>query len=93
MAEPAYAVVDILCDPAQLEAIKAIPNLKVPVRPEFTADPAVILVHAYADAGAQAAAAAMGCTVTVLKTAEQYQRQIDAAYESIIDDDGTGPIA
>ena len=96
MAEPAYAVVDILCDPAQLEDIEAVPNLLVPMRPEYTDDPGVILVHALADEDAQAAVTAMGCTVTVLKSAEDYQQQIDAAYAAVGQedgDDGSGPIA
>ena len=92
MPEPAYAVVDILCDPDRLADLKAIPNLRVEVRPEFTDDPAIILVHAFADADAQAAAQAMGCTVTELQSAEDYQRQLDAAYESVgSDDGGAGP--
>jgi hypothetical protein len=92
MPEPAYAVVDILCDPAQLRDLEAIPNLRVEVRPEYTEDPAIILVHAFADAGAQAAAQAMGCTVTVIKSAEDYQAQIEAAYRAVGEDGGTGPI-
>jgi hypothetical protein len=95
VAEPAYAVVDILCDPAQLEAIEAVPNLLVPLRPEYTDDPGLILVHALADEDAQAAVAALGCTVTVLKSAEEYQQQLDAAYAVGQEDggDGSGPIA
>ena len=88
MPEPAYAIIDILCDPAQLKAIEAIPNLRVEVRPEYTDDPAVILIHAFADAGAQAAVEAMGCTVRVLKSAEDYREQIEAAYRSLKEDDG-----
>jgi hypothetical protein len=95
MPEPAYAVVDILCDRDRLGDLKAIPNLQVKVRPEYTADPSTVLVHAFADAAAQAAAQAMGCTVTVLKSAEDYQRQVEAAFESIggENDGGTGPVA
>lgn len=88
MADPAYAIVKIRCDPAKLKAVEGIPNLRIEVRPEYTDDPAVILVHAFADAGAQAAARAMGCTVTVMKTAEEYKAQLEAAYRSIGEDDG-----
>jgi hypothetical protein len=91
MAEPAYAVVDIRCDPAQLKDIEAIPNLRVEFRPEYTDDPGIILVHAFADAGAQAAVEAMGCTVTIMKSAEDLQQQIEDAYRAI-DDSGSGPI-
>ena len=94
MPQPAYALVDILCDPAKLGQIEAIPNLRVEVRPEYTADPAIILVHAFADGAAQAAVAAMGCTVTVVKSAEAYQKQIEAAYQGLGDDPdgGSGPV-
>lgn len=91
MADPAYAIVRIRCDPAKLNAIESIPNLRIEVRPEYTDDPGIILIHAFADAGAQAAVRAMGCTLTVVKTAEEYQAQLDAAYEGLgNDDDGPG---
>lgn len=91
MPEPAYAVIDILCDPAKLKSIEAIPNLRVEVRPEYTNDPGTILVHAFADAGAQAAVAAMGCTVTVVKSAADYRKQIEAAYRGLGEESGSGP--
>jgi len=91
MAEPAYAIVELLCDPALLGAVKAIPNLRIEVRPEYTADPAVIRVYAYADAVAQAAAQALGCTVTVVKSAEDYRLQIEGAYRGLGEDPPSGP--
>jgi hypothetical protein len=94
VAEPAFAVVQILCDPAQLEDIEAVPNLRIPSRPEYTDDPNVILVHAMADEGAQAAVTAMGCTVTVIMSAEDYDKHLDDVYAAIgREDDGGGPIA
>jgi hypothetical protein len=93
VAEPAYAVIQILCDPAQLEAIKAVSNLLIPSRPEYTDDPNVILVHAWADAGAQAALAAMGCTVTVIMSAEDFDKHLDDVFAAIgREDDGPGPV-
>jgi hypothetical protein len=93
MAEPAYAIVDILCDPAQLKTIEAIPHLRIEVRPEYTSDPGVILVHAFADAAAQAAVAALGCRITVIKSAEAYQKQIESAYGGLGQDGGgTDPV-
>jgi hypothetical protein len=92
MAEPAYAVVDILCDPARLKDIEAIPNLRVEFRPEYTKDPGTIVVHAFADAAAQAAVVAMGCALTVIKSAEAYRQHIEDVYRSLGDDKGTGAI-
>ena len=90
MAEPAYALVDIFCDPAALTDLEAVPNLRIEVRPEFTDDPGVILVHAFADEDAQAAARALGCTVTVVTSAEDYQEQLEAAYRSVGNEDDGG---
>ena len=47
-----------------------------------------ILVSALADEDAQAAAQALGCTVTVVTSAEDYQQQIEAAYEGMDEDGG-----
>jgi len=88
MPEPAYAVVDILCDPVRLAELGAIPNLVIEVRPVRTKDPAVVRVAALADAAAQDAARALGCTVTVVKSAEDYRAQIEDAYRNL--DKGSG---
>jgi histidinol-phosphate/aromatic aminotransferase/cobyric acid decarboxylase-like protein len=90
MPEPAYAVIDIRCDPAKLPEIEAIPNLRVAVSPEYTDDPAIILVHAFADEQARAAVEAMGCAVTVVTSAEDFQQQLDDVYNAI--DEDPGPI-
>jgi hypothetical protein len=94
MPEPAYAVVDLRCDIAKLKDVEAIPNLRIEFDLERTEDPNVVLIHAFADAGAQAAAATMGCTVTVVKSAEDYQEQVMAAYRalSMEPDDGGSAI-
>jgi hypothetical protein len=92
MAEPAYAVVDVRCPPSRLADLEAIPNFVVATRPELTENPDEIVVHALADEDAQAAAAALGVTVTVAKTAAEYQAQIDAAYASIRPDEDPGPV-
>jgi hypothetical protein len=92
MPEPAYAIVEILCDPAKLKQLEAIPNLRIEVRPEYTADPAVIRIIAFADAAAQDAARTLGCTVTVRKSAEDYRNQVERTYRSIgKDTDPSGP--
>jgi hypothetical protein len=83
MPEPAYAIVEMLCNPVKLKELKAIPNLRIEVRPEYTADPAVIRIIAFADAAAQDAAHALGCTVTVRISAEDYRKQVEETYRSI----------
>ena len=88
MPGPAYALVEILCDPAKLVDLAAIPNLLIDVRPLRTKDPTVVLVSARADQAAQAAARALGCTVTVVKSAEAYRAQIEDAYRGLKKDDG-----
>ena len=80
---PAYAVVEILIHPDRLSELKAIPNLKVQVRPMYTDDPTVVRMYALADQGAQQAALALGATVTVVKSAADYARQIESAYRSL----------
>ncbi len=82
-AEPAYAVVEMLCDPALLAQLKAISNLEIQVRPIRTPDPSVIRISALADDAAQTAARALGCTVTVVKSAEAYRKQIEEAYRGL----------
>ena len=77
MSEPDYAVVEILASPLTVRDLVAIPNLLIEVRPMFTDDPDVVLVSALADADAQAAAQALGCTVTVEVTAAEYRAQLD----------------
>ncbi len=82
-AEPAYAVVELLCDTAKLAQLRAIPNLMIQVRPMRTPDPAVARIGVLADEGAQEAARALGCTVRVVKSAEDYRRQIEDAFRNI----------
>jgi hypothetical protein len=48
-----------------------------------TPDPAVARLCALADDNAQQAARKLGCTVTVLKSAETYRQQIENVYRSI----------
>ena len=92
MAEPAYALVDILCHPAQLDQLAAIPNLVIDVRPIRTSDPAVVRVSGRADAAAQAAARALGCTVTVAKSAEDYRAELEENYRGLgTDSSDRGP--
>jgi hypothetical protein len=93
VAEPDYAVVEIVASPLQVRDLVAIPNLLIEVRPMFTDDPDVVLVSALADEDAQAAARALGCTVTVEVTPAEYKAQVGAAYEGLdTDDDGGGNV-
>jgi hypothetical protein len=83
MAEQNYAVVEVLCPADQLTALGAIPNLVLEKRPIRTDDPTVVRIYAKADDAAQAAARALGATVTVLKTAEELRAQIEEAYRDL----------
>jgi len=91
VAEPDYAVVQILCSPAQYVELQDIPNVLVLVRPLYTDDPDVIEVAALADEDAQQAVLALGCQVTVEVSPADYSAQIDEAYEGLSDD--PGPVA
>jgi hypothetical protein len=91
VAEPDYAVVQILCSPAQLAELQDIPNVEVLVRPLYTDDPDVIEVAALADEDAQQAVLALGCQLTVEVSPTDYRAQIDEAYEGLSDD--PGPVA
>lgn len=91
MADPDYAVVQILCSHAQFVELKDVANLEVLVRPLYTDDPDVIAVSALADEDAQQAVLALGCQLSVKVSAADYTAQIDAAYEGLSDD--PGPVA
>jgi hypothetical protein len=88
VAEPDYAVVQILCSHAQFVELQDVPNLEVLVRPLYTEDPDVIEVSALADEDAQQAVLALGCHLTVEVSPTDYSAQIDAAYEGLSDDPG-----
>jgi hypothetical protein len=88
MPEPAYAVVEILCDVDQLEALLGIPDLVVQVGARRTPDPAVVRIDALADEDVQGAARNLGCTVTVVKSADDFRAQIDDAYTGLAQDPG-----
>jgi len=88
MPEPAYAVVEIVCDPAKLAQLRAIPNLEIDTRPIRTDDPSIVRVGARADAAAQAAVQALGCTVTIVKSAEAYRAELEENYRELGKDGG-----
>jgi hypothetical protein len=88
VADP--AIVSILCSPEQYPHLKEIPNLTVQVRPMYTGDPDVVEVTALADDSAQHAAIALGCRVTVVVTADDYRKRVEALYE---DPSEPGPVA
>ena len=77
---PAHAVVEILLHPDKLAELESIPNLEVQVRPMYTDDPAVIRIFGLADAAAQQAAKALGATVRVVKSAQDYAAQRKSAF-------------
>lgn len=91
VAEPDYAVVQILCSPAQYVELQDIANVVVQVRPLYTDDPDVIEVSALADEDAQQAVLALGCQLTVEVSATDYRAQVDDAYVGLSED--PGPVA
>jgi hypothetical protein len=88
MPEPDYAVVEILCDEDKLEGLLEIPNLVVQVGIMRTPDPAVVRLNALADEEVQAAARSLGCTVTIVTSADDFREQIDDAYTGLDQDPG-----
>jgi hypothetical protein len=88
MPEPDYAVVDILCDEDKLDALLEIPNLEVQVNIMRTPDPAVVRLSALADEDAQTAARTLGCTVTIVTSADDFRQQLDDAYTGLAQDPG-----
>jgi hypothetical protein len=81
----ALAIVKIRCDVGQLDSLRAIPNLifQRPAMP--TADANIKVIQAFADEAAQDQAKALGCEVTVIKSAQDYNEQIRNVYENISD--------
>ena len=90
MADPEYAIVDILCSPDQLDDLAAIPNLVIQAPPLYTDDPDVIQVHAIADAAAQEAAQDLGTTVDVLQSADEYAANLSDVFLAINEGDADG---
>jgi hypothetical protein len=83
MAGPDYAVVELVCEAEALPRLSAIPNLEIQTSPMRMADPGRVKVAGLADVAAQAAAAALGCSVVVVKSAEDYRAQIEDAYRGL----------
>jgi hypothetical protein len=83
--ESALAIVKIRCDVGQLDSLRAIPNLIFQRRPMPTADANIKIIQALADTSAQDQAKALGCEVTVIKSAQDYNEQIRNVYENISD--------
>jgi hypothetical protein len=83
--EPPSAVVEIRCDVSQIEKLRAIPNLIFQRPPAPTAQANIRIVYALADASAQDQAKALGCDVTVIKSADEYSEQVRSVYDNISD--------
>jgi hypothetical protein len=79
---PTFAVADIFCAEAQYPALLKISNLSEMGRPR-RAEKGNFIVSVLADPGALQAARNLGCEVTIVKSAEDYQKDLDAAYASI----------
>lgn len=83
--ESASAVVEIRCDVSQIEKLRAIPDLSFQRKPAPTAQANIRLIYALASASAQEQAKALGCDITVIKSAEEYSEQIRSVYDNISD--------
>jgi len=83
MPSDGQAIVELTCPVDQLRALQQIAGIELQTRGLRTDDPNFVQFGALADEAGQAAAAALGCTVTIIKSAEDYSRQIDNAYQSL----------
>lgn len=79
------AVVDIVCPIDQVAALQAIPTVTIQTRPRRTDDAARVLFSGLANSAGQDAARALGCIVTVVKSAEEYSAQIEHVYRGLGD--------
>ena len=83
--EPAFAIVKIRCDAGQIEKLRTIPNLVFQRPPRPTYDTNTKIVPALADASAMDQVRALGCVVTVIKSAQDYSDLIRNVYDNISD--------
>ena len=81
--ESALAIVKIRCGVGQLDSLRTIPNLifQRPLMP--TVDANIKIVQALADAVAQDQVKALGCEVTVIKSALDRNELLRNVYENI----------
>jgi protein involved in polysaccharide export with SLBB domain len=76
-SEPDYAVVLMRCDASKEADVGAIPTVRIQMS-GASGEPGRVDIRALADAVGQAAAAALGCTVTVLQTPEEHLARVEA---------------
>jgi hypothetical protein len=77
------AIVELICPVDQIEAIQAVPTVEIQKGPIVHDDPDFVKFFVLADEDGQSDAEAVGCTVTIVKSADDYALQIANAYESI----------
>lgn len=82
MAEPDYAIVRMWCAMANYAEVEDIPTVRI-LSARAAEDPDQVEADALADAAGQAAAVALGCTVTVLQSAEDYRAKVEANARAI----------
>ena len=82
MAEPEYAIVRIRCAMANYAEVQDIASVRI-LTARAGEDPGQVEADALADAAGQAAAEALGCTVTVLQSAEDYRAKVEANAQAI----------
>ena len=77
MAEPDYAIVRMRCAMANYAQVQDIPSVQI-LTARVDEDSEEIVASAVADAAGQAAAEALGCTVTVVQSAEDYRAKVES---------------
>lgn len=80
--EPDYAVVLMRCDASKEAEVGALPTVKIQMS-GTGGEPGAVEIRALADAAGQAAAAALGCTVTVLQSPADYRARIEANRQAL----------
>lgn len=81
-SEPDFAVVLMRCDASKEAEVGAIPTVRIQMS-GASGEPGRIDIRALADAAGQAAAAALGCTVTVLQSPEQRLARVEANRQAL----------
>jgi hypothetical protein len=71
---------EISCHQDRYAEVQGIADLEILMRPLRGEDPTIVTFPALAAAAAQDAVRALGCTITVVKTAAQYQEHLARAY-------------
>lgn len=83
MPSDGQAIVELICPVDQIEAVQELATVEIQKGPIVHDDPDFVQFYALADEDGQSEVELVGCTVTIVKSAEDYALQIANAYESI----------